>query len=121
MTDTNDLAHPSAPVRIWVDPAYIDSPSRVLASNLASTRQDRALPSDAPYILATREALAESPEVQRLIAEAEARGLDLAVGIADQHRDPTGTEYGEGWDAASSSIAKEARTAAAALRGEEKP
>ena len=59
--------------------------------------------------------------LDKLIREAEARGMERAVGIADQHRDPTGTEYGEGWDAASSSIAKEARTAAAALRGEEKP
>ena len=34
-----------------------------------------------PYILATPAALAASPEVQKLVAEAEARGMELAAEI----------------------------------------
>ena len=47
-------------------------------------------------------------------ADGVREGMLKAAEIADQHRDPTGTEYGEGWDASASSIAKEVRAAAEA-------
>ena len=47
-------------------------------------------------------------------AEGVREGMLKAAEIANQHRDPTGTEYGEGWDASASSIAKEVRAAAEA-------
>lgn len=47
-------------------------------------------------------------------AEGVREGMLKAAEIADQHRDPTGTEYGEGWDASASSITKEVRAAAEA-------
>jgi hypothetical protein len=54
-----------------------------------------------PYILATPEVLAASPEVQALVMAERER----CARIADEHRDPAGTEYDEGWDASASSIA----------------
>ena len=43
-----------------------------------------------PYILATPAALAASPEVAKLVAEAEARGMERAAGIAEHYRDMCG-------------------------------
>lgn len=40
-----------------------------------------------PYILATPEALAASPEVAQLVAEAEARGMERAAGLAEAAED----------------------------------
>ena len=47
-------------------------------------------------------------------AEGVREGMLKAAEIADKHRDLAGTEYGEGWDASASSIAKEVRAAAEA-------
>ena len=42
------------------------------------------------YILATTEALSAHPAVRALVAEAEARGMERAAGIAEHYRDMCG-------------------------------
>ncbi len=110
MTDTNDLAQTDAPERIWAWPGN----ERGWYAACCSDEQTLSY-SDIPYILATREALAKSPEVQRLVAEARAEGvaegLDRAVGMFSGHKPR--------W--LFQPIASALRAAAAALRGEEKP
>jgi len=47
-------------------------------------------PKQVEYILATTEALSAHPAVRALVAEAEARGMDRAAGIAEHYRDMCG-------------------------------
>lgn len=47
-------------------------------------------PKQVEYILATTEALSAHPAVRALVAEAEARGMERAAGIAEHYRDMCG-------------------------------
>jgi hypothetical protein len=91
----------SAPERIWVDPGAWE----IVA---AKTRVEPDY--DVHYIRKD----ASDAAIAAARAEGVREGMLKAAEIADQHRDPTGTEYGEGWDASASSITKEVRAAAEA-------
>ena len=68
-----------APNRIWAWQWLLPYPS---AQNGKTTWSSVAYPEEqdvAQYILATPEALATSPEVAKLVAEAEARGMERAM------------------------------------------
>lgn len=87
----------SAPERIWVDDDgywFDNDPSETRPEYIRKDASDAA-------IVAAR-------------ADGVREGMLKAAEIADQHRDPTGTEYGEGWDASARRIAKEVRAAAEA-------
>ena len=60
--------------------AWREEQGDVWTGEWALDRKDKWVPAEAnKYILATPEALAASPEVAKLIAEAEARGLERAA------------------------------------------
>lgn len=67
----------NAPERIWL---YVDSDDQG-ERYLELIRPDAECSTDVPYILATPTALAASPEVQRMIREAEARVAGRALDI----------------------------------------
>lgn len=75
----------------------------------ALDRVDQWVPAEAnKYILATPEALVASPEVAKLVAEAEARGMERAAVIADRHLSKVEINeplWHEGQDWAAESIA----------------
>ena len=54
-------------------------------------------PKQVEYILATTEALSAHPAVRALVAEAEARGMDRAAGIAWDEEDETVNRTWENW------------------------
>ena len=95
----------SAPERIWADP-----PSLFDGVDLWHEKQDGAELTAVEYIRKD----ASDAAIAAARAEGVREGMLKAAEIADQHRDPTGTEYGEGWDASASSITKEVRAAAEA-------
>lgn len=77
MTDTNDLARSDAPERIWTEePDIFDG---------MGFWQERECEGLSPYILATPTALASSAEVQALLREARAQGMEEAANIAVRH------------------------------------
>lgn len=62
--------------------AWREEQGDVWTGEWALDRKDKWVPAEAnKYILATPEALAASPEVQKLVAEAEARGMERAAEI----------------------------------------
>lgn len=69
---TTDPTARGAPERIWLQDAGDYSRARAAGDDLTWCDQP-VDEGDSPYILATPEALAASPEVQALIREAEAR------------------------------------------------
>ena len=95
----------SAPERIWADP-----PSLFDGVDLWHEKQDGAELTAVEYIRKD----ASDAAIAAARAEGVREGMLKAAEIADKHRDLTGTEYGEGWDASASSIAKEVRAAAEA-------
>ena len=70
----------SAPERIWVDLEVNSNGPMTAYRHIGSWPGARH-----EYILATPEALAAAPEVQRLIAEAVAREREANAAIADTH------------------------------------
>ena len=71
--------------------AWREEQGDVWTGEWALDRKDKWVPAEAnKYILATPEALAASPEVAKLVAEAEARGMERAAGIAEHYRDMCG-------------------------------
>jgi len=76
-----------APKRIWVE--YGQSGPEAMVWVGGSTIGLRKLPC---YILATPEALAPSPEVQKLVADAKAQGMERALGIMKTAGDSAVTE-----------------------------
>lgn len=67
-----------APERIWIE----DERTEGGICHVHNEPSEGVLKYGTPYILATPEALANSPEVQALIAAAEARGWDAAIEAA---------------------------------------
>ena len=72
--------------------AWREEQGDVWTGEWALDRSDKWVPAEAnKYILATPEALAASPEVAKLVADAEARGMERAAeicaGLADQVSD----------------------------------
>ena len=60
--------------------AWREEQGDVWTGEWALDRKDKWVPAEAnKYILATPEALAASPEVAKLVAEAEARGMERAL------------------------------------------
>ena len=73
--------------------AWREEQGDVWTGEWALDRKDKWVPAEAnKYILATPEALAASPEVQALIREAEARGMERALGIMNDAGDSAVTE-----------------------------
>ena len=63
--------------------AWREEQGDVWTGEWALDRKDKWVPAEAnKYILATPEALTASPEVQKLVAEAEARGMERAAARA---------------------------------------
>ena len=124
-----------APHRIWTFDRYVNGllmaegveitratsfeDACVSAARLASRGPNGEVP---VLVLATPTALAASPEVQAMIREAEARGMERAAVIADRHLSKVEINeplWHEGQDWAAESIALAIRAEAAALRGKE--
>ena len=85
---SDTLAARGAPERIWAFGSRCTQ-NRLLGTAFAGT----------PYILATPTALAASPEVAKLIAEAEARGMERAAKRLDARIESLVADHGSHeWD-----------------------